>query len=195
MMIMTAKVDKKKIALVVAGIVVLIVGLVLLFGGKDNTPTAATATTAVSVVGNDDRVHFLNGFGWDVTTSPTESSQVRIPEKASDVFDRYNDLQKSQGFDLSRYAGQTVMRYVYKVNNYPGATEPVYATLLISKNQVIGGDVTKTAAKGAIQGFKMPQGAQQTEPTENTETTPSTEATTPTEPTSGPAETTGKSQR
>ena len=195
MMIMTAKVDKKKIALVVAGIVVLIVGLVLLFGGKDNTPTAATATTAVSVVGNDDRVHFLNGFGWDVTTSPTESSQVRIPEKASDVFDRYNDLQKSQGFDLSRYAGQTVMRYVYKVNNYPGATEPVYATLLISKNQVIGGDVTNTAAKGVIQGFKMPQGAQQTEPTENTETTPSTEATTPTEPTSGPAETTGKSQR
>ena len=195
MMIMTAKVDKKKIALVVAGIVVLIVGLVLLFGGKDDTPTAATATTAVSVVGNDDRVHFLNGFGWDVTTSPTESSQVRIPEKASDVFDRYNDLQKSQGFDLSRYAGQTVMRYVYKVNNYPGATEPVYATLLISKNQVIGGDVTNTAAKGVIQGFKMPQGAQQTEPTENTETTPSTEATTPTEPTSGPAETTGKSQR
>jgi hypothetical protein len=192
---MTAKVDKKKIALVVAGIVVLIVGLVLLFGGKDNTPTAATATTAVSVVGNDDRVHFLNGFGWDVTTSPTESSQVRIPEKASDVFDRYNDLQKSQGFDLSRYAGQTVMRYVYKVNNYPGATEPVYATLLISKNQVIGGDVTNTAAKGVIQGFKMPQGAQQTEPTENAETTPSTEATTPTEPTSGPAETTGKSQR
>ena len=190
MMIMTAKVDKKKIALVIAGIVVLIVGLALLFGGKDDTPTAATATTAVSVVGNDDRVHFLNGFGWDVTTSPTESSQVKIPEKSSEVFDRYNDLQKSQGYDLSRYAGQTVMRYVYKVNNYPGATEPVYATLLISKNQVIGGDVTNTAAKGVIQGFKMPQGVGQTEPTKSTETAPSTEATTTTEPTSGPAETT-----
>ena len=181
MMVMTAKVDKKKIALVVAGIVVLIVGLVLLFGGKDDTPTSATVTTAVSVVGNDDRVRFLNGFGWDVTTSPTESSQVRIPEKASEVFDRYNDLQKSQGYDLSRYAGQTVMRYVYKVNNYPGATEPVYATLLISKNQVIGGDVTNTAAKGVIQGFKMPEGIQQTEPTETTAAT---------EPTSAPAETT-----
>ena len=74
MMIMTAKVDKKKLALAAAGIVVLIVGLVLLFGGgKNDAPTAPTVSTAVSVVGNDDRVHFLNGFGWDVTTSPTES--------------------------------------------------------------------------------------------------------------------------
>ena len=184
MMVMTAKVDKKKIALVAAGIVVLIIGLVLLFGGNEDTTTAATATTAVSVVGNDDRVRFLNGFGWEVTASPTESSQVRIPEKASEVFDRYNELQKSQGYDLSRYAGQTVMRYVYKVNNYPGATEPVYATLLISKNQVIGGDVTDTAAKGVIRGFKMPEGTKQTEPAE---TTPATE---PTEPVSDPTQTT-----
>ena len=181
MMVMTAKVDKKKLALIAAGIVVLIVGLVLLFGGKDDTPTGATATTAINVVGNDDRVRFLNGFGWDVTTSPTESSQVRIPEKSSEVFDRYNELQKSQGYDLSRYAGQTVMRYVYKVNNYPGATEPVYATVLISKNQVIGGDVTNTSPKGVIQGFKMPESVPETQPSEAPEVT---------EPTSGPAETT-----
>ena len=181
MMVMTAKVDKKKLALIAAGIVVLIVGLVLIFGGKNDTPAAADVTTAASVVGNDDRVRFLNGFGWEVTTSPTESSQVRIPEKASQVFERYNELQKSQGYDLSRYAGQTVMRYVYKVNNYPGATEPVYATVLISKNQVIGGDITDTSAKGVIQGFKKTDPTQLTDPTEVQEVT---------EPTSGPAETT-----
>lgn len=184
MMIMTAKVDKKKIALAAAGVVVLVVGLVLLFGGgKSDAPTSATVAAATSVVGNDDRVHFLNGFGWDVTTSPTESSQVRIPEQASEVFDRYNDLQKSQGYDLSRYAGQTVMRYVYRVNNYPGATEPVYATLLISKNQVIGGDVTNTAAKGVIQGFKMAEGIKQNQPSESTPATESGTDVPVTEPT------------
>lgn len=170
MMVMTAKVDKKKLALIAAGIVVLIVGLVMCFGGKKDTPTAATVTAA-SVVSNDDRVHFLNGFGWEVITSPTESSQVRIPEKASEVFDRYNDLQKSQGYDLSRYAGQTVMRYVYQINNYPGATEPVYATLLISKNQVIGGDITNTAPKGVVQGFQMPKQTQPAETSKATEPT------------------------
>ena len=48
------------------------------------------------------------------------------------------------------------MRYVYKVENFPGATEPVYATLLIYKNQIIGGDITDTAAKGMIQSLKKP---------------------------------------
>lgn len=177
MMVMTAKVDKKKIAIVVAAVVILVVGLVLLLGNKEDTPTAVT--TAASVVSNDDRVRFLNGFGWEVTTSPTESSQVLIPEKSSEVFDRYNQLQKSQGYDLTRYAGQTVMRYVYQVNNYPGATEPVYATVLISKNQVIGGDVTDTAAKGVIQGFQMPTGTPSvTEATNPTEATDTTETTT-----------------
>lgn len=153
MLVMTAKVDKKKIAIVLVGIVALVIGLILLFGGKDSAP-ASTGVTAVA--NNDDRVQFLAGFGWDVTTSPTESSQVRIPAESSEVFDRYNSLQKSQGYDLSAHAGETVMRYVYKINNYPGATEPVYATLLIRKNQVIGGDITDTSPTGAMRGFKMP---------------------------------------
>ena len=156
MLVMTAKVDKKKVAIVFAGILVLIVGLIFLFRGKDAAPTAAPVT-AISVVSNDDRVRFLSGFGWEVTTSPVESGQVRIPENPDQVFDRYNALQKSQGYDLAAHAGETVMRYVYKVNNYPGATEPVFATVLISKNQVIGGDVTDTAPKGVIQGFRMPE--------------------------------------
>ena len=151
MLVLTAKVNKKKIALIAAAVVALVVGLSVLFGGNDATPTSAP-----SVSNNDARVAFLKGFGWEVSTSPTESSQVRIPSESSDVFDRYNALQKSQGYDLSQYAGKTVMRYVYQVHNYPGATEPVYATLLVYKNQIIGGDVTDTAAKGVIRGFKMP---------------------------------------
>ena len=151
MMVMTAKVDLKKILIILAIAVAAIVGLVLIFSpGEDASPTAGN-----SVSGNDARVNFLKDFGWDVTVSPTESSQVRIPEKSTEVYDRYNALQKSQGYDLTPYAGKTVMRYVYQINNFPGATEPVYATLLIYKNQVIGGDVTNTAAKGVIQGFAM----------------------------------------
>ena len=81
-----------------------------------------------------------------------------IPAQSGDVFDRYNALQKCQSYDLSKFAGKKVMRYVYEVKNYPGATEPVYATLLVHKNKVIGGDVTNTAPGGKIQGFQMPKG-------------------------------------
>ena len=43
------------------------------------------------------------------------------------------------------------MRYVYKISNYPNATEPVYATLLVYKDKIIGGDITDTAASGVMQ--------------------------------------------
>jgi hypothetical protein len=153
MMVMTAKVDKKKIVMALAAAAVLVAALIMLLGGSGDAAT----TVALSPSGNEGRVQFLKSFGWEVATSPVESGQVRIPQEGNEVFDRYNALQKSQGYDLTPYAGKTVMRYVYKLQNYPGATEPVYATVLVQGDQVIGGDVTDTAAKGVIQGFKMPK--------------------------------------
>ena len=148
MMFMTAKVDLKKILVILGLIAALILGAVWLFGGDGDVPTAAPAVST-----NDGRVQFLQSFGWQVASSPVESSQVKIPKENSEVFDRYNQLQQSQGYDLSQYAGKTVMRFVYKIENYPGATEPVYATLLVHKNQIIGGDITNTASKGSVQGL------------------------------------------
>ncbi len=158
MLVMTAKLDKKKIAIIAAAVVAVIAAVVLLFTGKDSTPTIASS----AVTSNDDRVQFLTNFGWEVVVSPAETCQVRIPSKSTAVFERYNGLQKSQGYDLSEYAGKTVMRYVYKVKNYPGATKPVFATILICNNQVIGGDITDTAATGCIQGFEFPVKTQDT---------------------------------
>ena len=162
-MVMTAKVDLKKILVILAAVAALILSLVLLLGGGED----AAQTGAKPVSDNDARVQFLKDFGWEVAASPTESSQVKIPEQSGELFDRYNTLQKGQGYDLSQYAGKKVLRYVYKVNNYPGATEPVYATVLVYKNQIIGGDITDTAAKGQIRGFKMPSTGEST-PTEST---------------------------
>ena len=148
MMFMTAKIDAKKIAIILAAVAGVILALILLLGGGESTTTAAP-----NLASNDARVEYLKGLGWEVNASPVESGQVRIPKDHTEIYDRYNDLQKAQGFDLTNFAGKTVMRYVYKVTNYPGATEPVYATLLIYKNQVIGGDITDTAPNGAIRGL------------------------------------------
>ena len=153
-MFFTAKVDVKKIVIAVIAVVAVIVGLIALLGGNDDSQ----ATAAAAVSGNEARVEFLQNQGWEVAASPTESGQVRIPQTATDVYDRYNALQKSQGYDLTQYAGKTVMRYVYKVNNYPGTTDPVYATVLVYKNQIIGGDITDTSAKGTVSALLKPSG-------------------------------------
>ena len=165
MMIMTAKVDLKKILAILGIVALLIIGGIWLLGdsGSDTVTTAA-----FSAANNDQRVKFLTDFGWDVTTTPAETSQVHIPEETTEAFDRYCMLQKSNGFDLAAYAGKNVMRYVYRINNYPGATEPVYATLLVYKNRIIGGDITDTAAKGQIRGFQMTGSPTTQSTTENT---------------------------
>lgn len=172
MLIMTAKVDKRKLILVIAVLAVAIGVILGLTHGNsapaaDTVPTAsaptvesapvAVTTAAPSADSNDARIKFLTDLGWDVTASPAESMQVKVPKKSNEVFDRYNELQKSQGYDLSAYAGKSVMRYVYQINNYPNATEPVYATILVYKDRIIGGDVTNTAPNGKIQGFSMPE--------------------------------------
>ncbi len=151
MMILTAKVDFKKIMLILLITAAVILTLILIFGGRSGQTAQTSAITA-----NDSRVKFLESFGWEVTPAPKESTQVRIPEESGEMFRRYNALQKGQGYDLSKFAGKKVMRYVYEITNYPGAQEPVYATVLVYKNKVIGGDVTDTSVKGKIRGFQMP---------------------------------------
>ena len=101
MMVMTAKVDLKKILAALAAAAAVVLALVVLLGGGDQE-TAATAAPAAG--SNDARVEFLKSFGWEVTTSPTESSQVKIPTDPDPVFQRYNALQK--GHALCLQSGQ-----------------------------------------------------------------------------------------
>ena len=152
MLIMTTKVDKRKLLIAAAAILAAIAGLFFLGGPGDAQPTA-DMTAAAAADTNDARVKFLTDLGWEVTPSPAETGEVKIPREPDEVFERYNALQKSQGYDLSKYAGKKVMRYVYQVKNYPEAREPVYATLLVYKDQIIGGDITDTTPGGKVQGF------------------------------------------
>ena len=149
MMVMTAKVDLKKIMLILAGIAAVIVALILILG--DGGETAATASPSLAT--NDGRVQFLESFGWDVTTSPVQSTQVKIPKEMSDVFRRYNALQLSQGYDLSKHLGESCKQYSYRVLNYPDQEQTVLATLYVQGDKVIAGDIHSTELNGFLQGL------------------------------------------
>ena len=151
MLIMTTKVDKRKL-LIAAVAAVAAIALLMVLGGGDSAPTASMSTAPAADT-NDARVKFLTDLGWEVTPSPAETGEVRIPKAGDEVFDRYNELQRSQGYDLTKYAGKKVMRYVYQINNFPEAKEPVYATVLVYKDRIIGGDITDTTPGGRVQGF------------------------------------------
>ncbi|MBE6932602.1 MAG: DUF4830 domain-containing protein [Ruminococcaceae bacterium] len=148
MVVMTAKLSKKKLlgilAVVAAGILLLSCCM------KGDGGAASGDDTAME---NDDRIAFLSSFGYTVNGEPTQTQQIRIPEAGSEVFDRYNALQQSQGYDLSGFAGQTVTRYVYKIENYDDTGTEWFATLLVSDGQIIGGDVASSDPEGPMHGF------------------------------------------
>lgn len=46
---------------------------------------------------NDDRLNFLNQFGWAAESTPIEEEEVTIPGEFDKVFVSYNELQKQPG--------------------------------------------------------------------------------------------------
>ncbi len=157
MMIVSAKVSKRKFLtglLIAAAVIALLVVLCDKAGASGDRDTQTQIAEGKAST-NEERLAFLRSFGWDVTDAPTETQEVRIPEEFNEVFTRYNQLQQAQGYDLSPYAGKVVKRYVYQINNHPNGAD-YYATILIHKNEIIGGDITGTGTGGAIHGFHMP---------------------------------------
>lgn len=103
---------------------------------------------------NEDRVNFLSQFGWQVKSEPVETAEITIPEEFDKIFMGYNEIQKRQGLDLSRYKNKNVMRYTYEVTNYSGEDGKVYANVIVYRNKVIGGDVCSANVNGFIHGFE-----------------------------------------
>lgn len=111
-------------------------------------------TRPVEAVGEteQERLDFLQSFGWTVDAQAVETREVMIPAQFNDVYENYNAMQQAQGFDLRPYAGEVCTQYKYHITNYPGETE-VYATLLVRGRFIIGGDIACAKASGFMHGF------------------------------------------
>lgn len=151
MFIYTAKLSKWKLLGILCGAVILVLLIGLLAGRAGQPGTQAVSGT--KLVSPEDRTAYLTGCGYSVSQAPERVQEVRIPEEFNEVYEQYNSLQKSQGFDLEKYRGKTVMQYVYQVENYPHDNgDPVYATLLIYRNKLIGADL----GRGGTESFLRP---------------------------------------
>ena len=145
-MVVSLKANRKRIVAFLL-LAVIVVGACLLLQGREEeeAPPVSGGT-------NEERVAFLESFGWQVQTEPVETREVIIPAEFNDVYTAYNVMQQAQGFDLKPYAGEICTQYLYKIENHPNDPE-VYATLLVYGDQIIGGDVASTQVDGFMHGF------------------------------------------
>jgi hypothetical protein len=102
---------------------------------------------------NEDRIAFLSQFGWETVQTPAEEATLTLPGEFDKVMKTYNEIQKQQGLDLSRYKGKSITRYTYEITNYPNYSGKVLANVIVYKNRVIGGDICSTDTNGFIHGF------------------------------------------
>ena len=95
---------------------------------------------------------FLGSFGWEVEPQPVTVKSLQIPAKFTPVYADYNDMQKRQGFDLSKYRADIVESYTFRVLNHPASVD-VFANVLVYRNRIIGGDICSFAINGFMTGF------------------------------------------
>lgn len=156
MMMLSLRLDRKKI---IAGALALLLVLggaagvrEALWQGLDQT-TAARRRVNTAAANEGQRRDLIAAYGWEVAEEPLEIREVVIPSSFDETYEKYNTMQKQQGFDLSRYRGRSCRRYVYEVLNYPGGVEDARLTLLIYQDRLIGGDVSSTSADGFMHGL------------------------------------------
>ena len=151
MFVLTLKWNKKTAVLVIAAAAVLLIALVLLFGRASEMQPAPE--TGVQLSSTERRVAYLAALGWTADPASETEQPILIPKEFSEIYEKYNELQLRQGFDLREYRGMDAMLYTYSVTNHP-CGEPVIAQLIVFGGEAIGGDVHSTALDGFMHGLR-----------------------------------------
>ena len=160
MLIVTAKIPRRKLALGALAIVALCCCALLVNVNTLRSSHMVETTAAVSPKGvktNEDRLAYLSGYGWQVGETPLSTQELLIPGEFDESYTEYLALQIEQGFDLEKYTGKRVKRYTYEITNYPTGESGVQVNLLIYRNTVIGGEVLSAELDGFLHGLSMPQ--------------------------------------
>ena len=133
----------------------------------DLTPSSPSAVGTASknvsfekIKTNEDRVALIKSYGWEVEATPAEEAKVTIPAEFDRVMENYNQIQRQQGFDLSKYRNRDMTRYTYRITNYPDYTGTVYCNLLIYKNRVVAADICSSDVNGFIAGLTGTSGTE-----------------------------------
>lgn len=149
---------KEKLGRFIVIIIALIITLIPILWHflSDESELAVLASGKTSV----NRIEFLKSFGWEISSNVSEES-VTIPLEFGKIYEDYNNLQRSQGYDLRDFKGKTVTKYTYEVINYPYSGDNdlpinVVANILVYENKIIGGDICSMELAGFLHGFKLP---------------------------------------
>lgn len=92
------------------------------------------------------RCEYVSGLGYSVDETAVSEKDIVVPEVFSDVYTKYNEIQKKAGFDLTLYKGKKAVVYTYRLNG----EEDTVINLIVSDKYIIGGDVSSVRIDGEM---------------------------------------------
>lgn len=124
-------------------LLIILFSLVVIFWARIIVAEFKTEKNHAHLTELTDRISCAESFGWEVDKASETKTSHYIPSETNDEFLRYNEMQKSCGFDLAPFMGKGVTVYTYRILNFPHST-PVnaYLNLIIYNDRMIGGDCT-----------------------------------------------------
>lgn len=148
-------VKSKQIKFILLVAFVIMTGISLFILSNESQQTGSTKSVSYDGETHKQRMEFISQFGWEVIEEPVQVKEVIIPTEPDDTYSAYNDIQKSQGFDLDGFAGERAKCWTYTVKNYEGYENQdcIHANILVYDGKVIGGDICSVRLDGFMHGF------------------------------------------
>lgn len=140
--------SSKTIALLLAVFVIGCLVLVTVFAKKDAESVGPLCFDELDVC------EYVGSFGIEVDAERSVKDRVLVPQVFNDVYDNYNKIQLSQGFDLRKYKGKSLDRFTLPVLNYPDNSQEVYVEVLICDDIIVAADIYSVSLNGFIKALK-----------------------------------------
>ena len=112
--------------------------------------SAAACAKTYPAKSEEDIADFLGSFGISAAGDGTVKT-VTVPSEFGAVYERYNELQKQQGFDLSRYRSREAEVYTYPVAAVDGEhTDSTEAHVMVCDGIIIAADLSSPSLDGGM---------------------------------------------
>ena len=140
MFICSVKATTLRFVMIVALSVTVLIGMSVFYASEEPV-LSGTDVRYDGIATETDRREFLSALGYSAVGDAQSTVEYTLPATLDTVLQSYNELQKEQGFDLSRYTGKTLTRYTYELEGYEGKTGKVYANLVLYRDRIVAADV------------------------------------------------------
>lgn len=102
------------------------------------------------------RTDFLSSIDCEIYDEKAKEKEIIIPTEFSSVYENYNALLKTAGYDLTAYKGEKCTVYTYNVKHFADFKDDDYSVvnLIVYKGRIIGGDISSAKLDGRMYPIK-----------------------------------------